>query len=1134
MLRTQSLYYTCLVLLTGLVNVGFGQSLRSRVDTALLLESDTVAFSGGWLVPGTMELLPENQLVLGKDVVWDQENGVFILNNKDYKGRLLHVSYQKVDLQALNIPSRYSIVEKLDSIYQDTVQFLRSETSSRTRNPVFSNLQRSGLFSRGVRLGTNQDMTVNSNLHLRLDGAISDKLNIRAAVSDYTIPLQPDGTTAQISELDRIFIEVYTKKHSLTAGDFLLRDSSNYMRLRKKWQGLYYKGNMRMSEHWKMKQQTALAIARGVFHRMQFRGIESNQGPYRLVGKNGELAIVILSGSERVYINGDLMKRGANEDYTIDYNTAEITFTLNRPILRESRIIIEFEYANRQYNRYSIFNSSEWGSENTRFFVKYVNTFDDRFAPLQGEYTDEQIEILKAAGNDPTKAAGSSAEQVDFTATEVLYEQVDTITEGITYQNIFKRNYDSNVKSYRVRFTYVGEGMGDYRIVASAENGRVYEWVPPEGDVQQGDYVAVRFFDTPERHQMLAAGFSAFGNRLEVETTASERDLNTFSSLDDKHNLGYGGKVSLGDSLALRDSADYFKYRLNYEYTTTDFRSYEPFQEVEFARNWGLPQQFQFSGHIGSAEIDWKKKHGKLRVKPAYLRGDTGSLEAYRASMEYFFRSRKWKIRSENNVAKNIDRMTSISFVKSINKFERFYRKWKWGGYLKYRQREMQGDTSVNSNFQFINYYAMLGLLGKKKDHITLQVGQRYDFLPTGDGFILDERRDVVNTSGQWASKNNQLSFKANFRRILPQLEEERYRLGTHFRYNWNWWKSRLRGGIFYESNLGLEPGREFQYVKVSKGQGNFKWIDYNGNGVQETNEFEQVVFQDEGEYMKIWYPSSNYVEVRQNKMSANLTFRPRFKKKKGLKRWLSQSIFSTTYRNTTKYEGLPWYEFYTLPTDTCMMLSANGRFNGRYIWRSGKSGWLLELNYRNQQRVITLTNGRDNKQSNTYSVRVEKRWKDWQMGNTSMYIDDNSVSEAFPDRDYSIITYQNRSELVWKGIYRGKMRLFYRYAKKNAEKNDLALQIHHTGIGLDWKLPNALLLKTEVAHVYNEFNTAASTPVTINMLEGFQPGNNGHGRIQFNRRFGKFLELNLIYEARFAEASEPIQTGQVQLKAIF
>ena len=51
--------------------------------------------------------------------------------------------------------------------------------------------------------------------------------------------------------------------------------------------------------------------------------------------------VIVISGSERVYVNGVLLKRGENNDYTIDYNAGEIVFTSLFTITSEMRISIE-------------------------------------------------------------------------------------------------------------------------------------------------------------------------------------------------------------------------------------------------------------------------------------------------------------------------------------------------------------------------------------------------------------------------------------------------------------------------------------------------------------------------------------------------------------------------------------------------------------------------------------------------------------------------------------------------------------------------------------------------------------------------------------------------------------------------
>jgi hypothetical protein len=59
-----------------------------------------------------------------------------------------------------------------------------------------------------------------------------------------------------------------------------------------------------------------------------------------------------VSGSERVYVNGTLLKRGENNDYTIDYNAGEIYLHRFSPSLSEMRIAIEYQFSDRNYTRF--------------------------------------------------------------------------------------------------------------------------------------------------------------------------------------------------------------------------------------------------------------------------------------------------------------------------------------------------------------------------------------------------------------------------------------------------------------------------------------------------------------------------------------------------------------------------------------------------------------------------------------------------------------------------------------------------------------------------------------------------------------------------------------------------------------
>ena len=69
------------------------------------------------------------------------------------------------------------------------------------------------------------------------------------------------------------------------------------------------------------------------------------------LGKNGNRDIAILSGTEKVWLNGERVKRGQNYDYTIDYSSSEIYFTPKRLIDFDTDIFVEYQYSDFNYQK---------------------------------------------------------------------------------------------------------------------------------------------------------------------------------------------------------------------------------------------------------------------------------------------------------------------------------------------------------------------------------------------------------------------------------------------------------------------------------------------------------------------------------------------------------------------------------------------------------------------------------------------------------------------------------------------------------------------------------------------------------------------------------------------------------------
>ncbi len=357
------------------------------------------------VVPNSEIIRLRNKILTDKDYFISYETNSFRLSDSLAYSIFdtLFVTYKSYNLGLKKDYKNRSLVVRFNKESGDTIKVSTTEKEGISEESIFgSGIEKSGTLVRGFTVGTNHDFSLNSGLRLQLSGKLSNDIEVVAALTDENTPIQPEGNTERLDELDKVFIQI---KHPLATGTFgdyqLTRKQGEFGLIDRKLQGLLGEFNVKNTNGY-----IAIASSRGKFTTNNFNGIDGVQGPYILSGVNGERDIIVLAGTEKVYLDGIEMKRGEGNDYTIDYSNAQITFTPKRLITSYSRISVDFEYSAQQYSR-NFFGTgvqSKLLKDALGIQFQYLREGDNQDAPIDIALSDSDKKILAAAGDDRNKA----------------------------------------------------------------------------------------------------------------------------------------------------------------------------------------------------------------------------------------------------------------------------------------------------------------------------------------------------------------------------------------------------------------------------------------------------------------------------------------------------------------------------------------------------------------------------------------------------------------------------------------------------------------------------------------------------------------------------------------------------------
>src|SRR5690606_1796199 len=154
---------------------------------------------------------------------------------------------------------------------------------------------------------------------------------------------------------------------------------------------------------------------------------EADQGPYTLIGANNETYVVVLSGSEKLYLGGVLLTRGKDNDYVIDNNTAQITSSARGLVTTASRTVAEVRSSDKKYERTLLHTANTFEHKNIRLHLNYYSEQDSKNQPLFQDLNAEKKQAMANVGDNIQSAFFENVDSVGFNNNEVLYQK-DTVT----------------------------------------------------------------------------------------------------------------------------------------------------------------------------------------------------------------------------------------------------------------------------------------------------------------------------------------------------------------------------------------------------------------------------------------------------------------------------------------------------------------------------------------------------------------------------------------------------------------------------------------------------------------------------------------------------------------------------------
>jgi hypothetical protein len=1149
-------YFLLLTLLVLLEHNNYAQVkyfYNVVTDTILINFDNVYSLNRVTILPGSETIVLRGKILKKGDYRIAYEKGAFsLVDSLPYSiFDTLCITYQSMDLSMKKEYKKRSIEVKYDERFKDTIRVAKNESGGFTAESIFgAGMEKSGTLVRGFTVGTTKDFTLNSGLRLQLSGKLSDEIEIVAALTDENTPIQPEGNTERLDELDKVFIQVKHPNATGTFGDFELKKKfGEFGLIDRKLQGLEGEFNYGGSDAY-----FSVASSRGKFNTNQFNGQDGVQGPYGLSGRNNEPNMIIIAGTEKVYLDGIEMKRGENNDYTIEYSIGQITFTTKRLITVASRITVDFEYTDRQFTR-NFFGAgvhTSFLNNKASLSVQYSREGDDQNSPIDVTISDDDKKILAAAGNDRNKASKSGVSLAlpdSLGVIHGIYAQVDTVINSVP-DTFYVYKPGDPTALYNVSFSYVGEGQGNY-LKQSLGN---YSFV----GINQGNYAPIIFLPMPELKQVgnVVLDLNPWdGVSLSLEYAGSLWDQNTFSTLDKDKDYGYATNIFFKLDPRQIEIGNISLGRIGFSYKDRfiqdKFSSADRVDEIEFNRNYNISQtsvsQNEELREIGLTLIPVNQ----LNVNTSYGSLQKGSLTSDRFNNSVILADKDY------NISYNLDYVSSVdSTFKSYwlrQKGSAFYLFGKLKPGFDFLAENRKDEYSANDSLYStsLKYYEIdpfLKLIDYKGLNFSAKYSYRNDFAPL-NGVMLDQANTMsqnydLNYNGikEFQSSLGLTLSNKKYTDVFKQtglLNNEAILIKSQSRFNF--WKP-IIGDFYYEVSTQRTAKLQKIFVKVPQGQGNYIYLgDLNHNGIADENEFEPTIY--DGDYILVTVPTDQLYPIIDLKTSSKwkINFYDMFDGKNFIQKFVRIFSTETDWRVEENSQEEDYKKIYLLhfsafqnPDKT---ITGSNMIQQDVFLFEKEQDLNFRLRYMQKKSLDQFSEGTEQAYYRERSLRINFKMVQ-EISNQTDVVTTNDFNNAPPSSNrIRTITDNN---ITSDFSYRPERSIEVGFKIKAGTSTDV-YPVKPTVINLNSQLLRFNLsiagngrLRIELERDELIGNIDNTTVVPFELLGANQIGKNYFWRLNFDYRLSSNLQSTVSYDGRLQGGSRAIHTAKAEVRAYF